>query len=83
MSAIRQLLGRRTSTPGSVSAPSVMPSWIRVVAAGAALLFAAVAVQVFMGRALTPLSQPLAFFAYPFLAITLFGWAWAHYRNAA
>jgi len=66
-----------------VSAPNVMPSWVRVVAAFAALLFAVVAVQVFMGRALTPLSQPLPSFAYPFLAVTLFGWAWVHYRNAA
>ena len=65
-----------------VSAPHVMPSWVRFVAAIAALLFAVVAVQIFMGRALTPLSQPLPFFAYPFLAVTLFGWAWVHYRNA-
>jgi hypothetical protein len=66
-----------------VSVPRVMPSWVRVVAAFAALLFAVVAVQIFMGRALTPLSQPLPFFAYPFLAVTLFGWAWVHYRSAA
>jgi hypothetical protein len=66
-----------------VSAPKVMPSWVRAVATIAALLFAVVAVQVFMGRALTPLSQPLPFFAYPFLAATLFGWAWVHYRDAA
>jgi len=65
-----------------VSAPNIMPSWVRVAAAIAALLFAVVAVQVFMGRALTPLSEPLPFFAYPFLAVTLFGWAWVHYRNA-
>lgn len=65
-----------------VSAPRIMPSWVRVVAAIAALLFTVVAVQVFLGRPLTPLSQPLPFFAYPFLAVTLFGWAWAHYRNA-
>ena len=66
-----------------VSAPNVMPAWVRVVAAIAALLFALVAVQIFMGRALTPLSRPLPFFAYPFLAATLFGWAWVHYRDAA
>ena len=66
-----------------ISAPGVMPSWIRVVAAVAALLFAAVAVQIFMGSSLTPLSRPLPFFAYPFLALTLFGWAWVEYRNAA
>jgi len=66
-----------------VSAPNVMPSWLRLVAGIGALLFATVAVQIFMGRALTPLSQPLPFFAYPFLAAALFGWAWVHYRNAA
>jgi hypothetical protein len=65
-----------------VSTPNVMPSWVRVVAAVAALLLAVVAVQIFMGRALTPLSRPLPFFAYPFLAATLFGWAWVHYRGS-
>jgi len=65
-----------------VSARSVMPIWIRVVATLAALLFAAVAAQIFMGATLTPLSQPLPFFAYPFLAITLFGWAWVEYRSS-
>ena len=64
-----------------VSAPNVMPAWVRVVAFIAALLFTIVAVQVFMGADLTPLSQPLPFFAYPFLAATLFGWAWVHYRH--
>jgi hypothetical protein len=66
-----------------VSAPNVMPAWLRAVAIVAALLFTVVALQIFMGRELTPLSQPLPFFAYPFLAATLFGWAWVHYRNAA
>ena len=66
-----------------ISAPHVMPSWVRVVAVIAALLFAVVAVQLFMGSSLTPLSQPLPFFAYPFLAVALFGLAWVHYRNAA
>ena len=64
-----------------VSAPNVMPSWVRVVASIAALLLAVVAVQIYMGRTLTPLSQPLPFFAYPFLGVTLFGWAWVHYRE--
>ena len=64
-----------------ISAPSAMPSWLRVVALVAALLFAIVAVHVFMGGALTPLSQPLPFFAYPFLAASLCGWAWVHFRN--
>jgi len=66
-----------------VSASSVMPSAVRALGFVASLLFAVVAVQIFLGRALTPLSEPLPFFAYPFLAATLIGWAWAHYRNAA
>jgi len=65
-----------------VSASRVMPSAVRGLGFVASLLFAAVAVQIFLGEALTPLSQPLPFFAYPFLAATLCGWAWAHYRNA-
>jgi hypothetical protein len=66
-----------------VSASNVMPAWVRGVAVIAALLFTVVAVQMFTGHALTALSRPLPFFAYPFLAATLIGWAWAHYRNAA
>jgi hypothetical protein len=64
-----------------VSAPNVMPVWLRMTACIGALLFSVVAVQIFTGTALTPLSQPLPFFAYPFLAVTLFGWAWVHYRR--
>ena len=66
-----------------VSAPNVMPAWLRLVAMVAALLFAIVALQAFIGRALTPLSQPLPFFAYPWLVVTLCGWAWVHWRGAA
>jgi hypothetical protein len=66
-----------------VSTPRVMPTWLRAVAGVAALLFAVVAVQVFGGLALTPLSRPLPFYAYPFLVITLFGWAWVHYRASS
>jgi hypothetical protein len=66
-----------------VSAPRTMPGWLRFVAVVGAILFATVAVQVFAGGTLTPLSRPLPFFAYPFLAITLFGWAWVHHRNVA
>jgi hypothetical protein len=64
-----------------VSASNVMPAWVRSVGLIAAVLFAVVAVRIFLGHALTPLTQPLPFFAYPFLAATLFGWAWVHYRR--
>lgn len=65
-----------------VSSSTVMPMMIRSVGFIAAMLFAAVALQIFAGQALTPLTRPLPFFAYPFLAATLFGWAWTTYRAA-
>jgi hypothetical protein len=66
-----------------VSASRAMPPLVRGVGVVAALLFTIVAAQICFGRTLTPLSEPLPFFAYPFLAATLFGWAWVHYRDAA
>jgi hypothetical protein len=63
-----------------VNASGVMPRALRLIGFIGAVLFAAVAIAIFSGRSLTPLSQPLPFFAYPFLAATLFGWAWVHYR---
>lgn len=66
-----------------VGSSKIMPVWLRGVGFIGALLFAAVAVRIFMGVVLTPLSEPLPFFAYPFLAATLVGWAWVHYRGAA
>lgn len=66
-----------------VSASNAMPILVKGVGLIGALLFGVVAVQIFMGGALTPLSEPLPFFAYPFLAATLLGWAWVHYRGAA
>lgn len=64
-----------------VSAPAVQPLFVRVTGAIAATLFAVTAVMIFCGEALTPLSRPLPFFAYPFLALTLFGWAWVHGKS--
>jgi hypothetical protein len=64
-----------------VSAAPSWPLFVRVTGALAALLFAATAVRMFGGAPLTALSTPLPFYAYPFLAITLFGWAWVHVRG--
>ncbi len=64
-----------------ISASPVLPMLVRATGAVAAVLFAVTAVRMFGGAALTPLSTPLPFHAYPFLAITLFGWAWAHLRS--
>ena len=65
-----------------VSAPRVMPAFVRGVGLIACVLFALHALQVFAGRALTPLSAPLPFLAYPFLAATLLAWAWVHLMGA-
>jgi hypothetical protein len=66
-----------------VSASGAMPPLVRGAGLIASLLFTVVALQIFAGRVLTPLSQPLPFFAYPFFAATLFGWAWVLLRKAA
>ena len=66
-----------------VSASGAMPRVVSVLGFVGSLLFAVVAVQIFMGNPLTPLAEPLPFFAYPFLAATLFGWAWVHVSDAA
>ncbi len=59
-----------------ISAPNVMPLPVRALGSLAALLFGATALQVFAGRSLTSLTEPLPFFAYPVFVLTLFGWAW-------
>jgi len=66
-----------------VGISTTMPVLVRAAGFVAALLFATVAMQILMGAALTPLSEPLPFFAYPFFAAALVGWAWQHYRDAA
>jgi hypothetical protein len=57
-----------------------MPGLIRATGTIAAVLFAITAARIFGGADLTALSRPLPFCGYPFLAATLFGWAWAHRR---
>jgi hypothetical protein len=64
-----------------VGASGVMSRVVNGLGFVAAALFASVAVQIYRGVALTPLSQPLPYFAYPFLVATLVGWAWVHYRE--
>jgi len=63
---------------GLASASDSMPRFVRLTGAVASVMFAITAIQNFGGGHLTPLSRPLPFFGFPFLALTLFGWAWAH-----
>jgi len=65
-----------------VSTSRLIPGFVRVTGVIAAILLAVPAVRMFGGATLTPLSEPLPFFGYPFLAATLMGWAWAHRRSA-
>ena len=46
-----------------------------------AILFAITGLRLFGGAGLTPLTTPLPFYAYPFLAMTLIGWAWVLTRR--
>jgi len=66
-----------------ISASSAIPFFVRITAGIAAVLFAITAIRIYGGAALTPLSKPLPFNAYPVLVITLFGLAWTHFRPAA
>jgi uncharacterized membrane protein (UPF0136 family) len=59
-----------------ISAAKVMPPLARSFGLVSAFLFAFTAVQIFAGRGLTPLSEPLPVVAYPVFVLTLFGWAW-------
>jgi hypothetical protein len=64
-----------------ISAPRLLPSWLRVLGGVAACLFAITAGRIYAGEALLPTSSPLPFFAYPFLVATLLGWAWGLLRE--
>ena len=60
---------------------SVYPRIVRSLGVVAIILLAASALQILAGRPLTALSKPLPFFAFPFLAATLVGFAWYHYSG--
>ena len=66
-----------------VSTSPTVPRLVSVTGTIAAILFAVTAAAIFGGAGLTPLSEPLPFYAYPFLAATLFGWARVHWRSMA
>lgn len=57
-----------------ISVPRAFPMLVRLLGFAAALLFAATACRIFAGVQITPLSQPLPFFAYPVVVATFAGW---------
>ena len=59
-----------------ISFQKVFPILLRFIGFIASILFAIVAIQIFLGHSINALTKPLPFYAYPFFAVTLFGWAW-------
>jgi len=64
-----------------ISFQNMFPKLIRFTGFIAAVLFTVVSVQIFSGGAVTGLTKPFPFYAYPFFATTLFGWGWVLLRT--
>ena len=65
-----------------VSIPRGFASLVRLVGLASAILFAVVAVRIFLGEPLLPTAAPLPFFAYPVLVLTFLGWIWSVLRES-
>ena len=59
-----------------VSSQKLFPLFVRCTGIISAILFAIAAFLIFTGHPVNALARPLPFFAYPFYAATLVGWAW-------
>ena len=59
-----------------LSLHKAFPFFVRCTGMISATSFAIVALLIFTGHPVNALARPLPFFAYPFLAATLMGWAW-------
>jgi hypothetical protein len=67
-----------------ISSQKLFPLFVRCTGIIAAVLFAITAFSIFTVHPANALTKPLPFFAYPFYAATLAGWAWTLlYRNSA
>ena len=64
-----------------ISFQKVFPTVVRITGFIAAALFIVVAIQIFTGNLINALTKPLPFYAYPFFAATIFGWAWKVIRT--
>lgn len=65
---------------GLVSASGGFPIIVRLLGFAAAILFAIVATQIFVGVRIDATSSPLPSLAYPVLVATMIGWIWAVLR---
>ena len=57
-----------------INAPATLATWVRCAGFVAALLFGIVAARIFLGERVLPTTQPLPFFAYPFVVLSFLGW---------
>jgi hypothetical protein len=64
-----------------ISFQNLFPLVVRLAGFIAAILFSIVSVQIFTGRPVNALTEPLPFYAYPFFAATIFGWGWVLLRT--
>ena len=64
-----------------ISSQSVFPLAIRLTGFIAAILFSVVSINIFTGGLVNALTEPLPFYAYPFFAVTIFGWGWTLLRT--
>lgn len=64
-----------------ISVPPVFSLAVRLAGLIASVLFFTVSFSIFSGHPLSPLSQPLPFFAYPVLVLTFIGWIWTLLRE--
>ena len=64
-----------------ISFQNVFPVVVRLTGFIAAVLFSIVSVQIFTGRTVNALMEPLPFYAYPFFAATIVGWGWMLLRT--
>jgi len=64
-----------------LSLQKFFPLLIRLTGMIGAILFAVASILILTGEHVNPLTKPLPYFAYPFYAATLVGWAWTILRN--
>lgn len=64
-----------------ISVPRAFPMIVRFLGLATSILFAATAVQIFIGVQILPTSSPLPFYAYPVFVATFVGWIWTLLRN--
>ncbi len=57
--------------------PKEFALWTRTASIVGGVLFAIVAVKIFLGAQMLPITSPLPYFAYPFLVLSFAGWFWS------